>query len=64
MLGKYNVLVKFGDSIPSEAQAMALMALEKNLRILTKLDVRVFKELKQDDSKLRRLMTVEQRNKL
>ena len=64
MLGKYNVLVRFGDQIPSEAQAEALMALEKHLRQLTKLDCRVFKDKMSDDSKLRVRMTPEERNKL
>ena len=40
------------------------MLLEQTLRTLTKLDVRVVKDLKGDDSKLRRLMTIQQRDKL
>lgn len=64
MLGKYNVLVKFGDSVQSEAQAKALMDFEKQLRQLTGQDVRVFKDKMGDDSKLRIRMTVEERNRL
>ena len=64
MLGKYNVLVRFGDQIPSEAQAEALMAFEKNLRQLTKMDCRVFKDKMGDDSKLRVRMTERERDRL
>lgn len=59
-----EVLVTFPASIPTEAQGPALMLLELALRTLTKLDVRVVKDLKGDDSKLRKLMTIEQREKL
>jgi len=64
MLSKYNVLVKFGNEVPSEAQAKALMALEKQLRQSTKMDIRVFKDKMGDDSKLRIRMNPEERNKL
>ena len=40
------------------------MWMEMMLRTLTKQDVRVVKDLKGDDSKLRRLMTIQQREKL
>lgn len=59
-----EVLVMFPPGIATEAQGPALMLLELTLRTLTKMDVRVVKDLKGDDSKLRRLMTLEQRNKL
>lgn len=59
-----EVLVTFPQEVPTDAQGPALMLLELTLRTLTKLDVRVVKDLKGDDSKLRRLMTLEQREKL
>lgn len=59
-----HVIVKFGDQVPSEAQGPALLAFEKALRQSTKLDVRVFKERMGDDSKLRIMMTKEQRDNL
>lgn len=59
-----EVLVTFPAEIATEAQGPALMLMELTLRTLTRLDVRVVKDLKGDDSKLRRLMTLEQRNKL
>ena len=40
------------------------MLLELTLRTLTKLDVRVVKDLQGDDSKLRKLMTIKQRQSL
>ena len=64
MLGKFNVLVQFGSEIPSEAQAQALMNLEKNLRSITGLDIRVFKDKMGDDSKLRIRMTPDERSRL
>jgi hypothetical protein len=59
-----NVLVRFGDQIPSEAQGPALMAFEKSLRQSTGLDCRVFKDRMGDDSKLRIMMTPAQREAL
>ncbi len=59
-----EVVVKFPNEIGAEFQGAALMHLEKFLRTLTNLDVRVVKDLMGDDSKLRRFMTIEQRNKL
>lgn len=58
------MVVKFGDGIPLDDQGVALLALERHLRSLTKKDVRVFKDLKGDDSKLRVKMTFAQREKL
>ena len=60
----YNVIVKFPEGIPLPAQGPVLLAFEKHLRALTGLDCRVVKDLKGDDSKLRVMMSVEQRNKL
>ena len=59
-----QVVVRFPDTIPSAVQGPALLELEKTLRTLTKLDVRVVKDLMGDDSKLRRSMTLVQREKL
>lgn len=59
-----QVVVRFPDAIPVEAQGPALLWFEHTLRLLTKLDVRAVKDLKGDDSKLRRLMTITQREKL
>lgn len=60
-----HVLVKFGKDVPGDVQAKALFAFEKNLRALAPgLWIEVFKEIKGDDSKLRALMTPEQRKSL
>ena len=59
-----QVKVTFPQEIPADVQGPALMVMELLLRTLTKLDVRVVKELQGDDSKLRRLMTVKQREGL
>ena len=65
MIEPLHVVVKFGKDIPADAQGPALLAFEKNLRALTGgLWVEVFKERKGDDSKLRNLMTPEERAKL
>lgn len=60
----FKVVVQFDKGIPLEAQGEVLLALEKNLRKVTGLDCRVYKDLMGDDSKLRRFMTIEQRAKL
>ena len=59
-----NVTVKFPAAVPLAAQGPALLAFEKHLRALTGLDVRVLKDLKGDDSKLRVMMSPAQREKL
>ena len=59
-----QVVVKFPDAVSKEIQGPVLLWLELTLRTLTKLDVRVTKDLMGDDSKLRRLMTIQQREKL
>lgn len=58
-----NVVVKFAEGVPSEAQGPALLEMEKNLR-KTGLDIRVFKERMGDDSKLRIMMTKQERDRL
>lgn len=66
MADDLHVVVKFGAGIPAAIQGPALLALERHLRALSgnKLWIEVFKEAKGDDSKLRALMTPEQRAKL
>lgn len=58
-----EVLVKFGTGVPSSAQAKVMFDLEVSLQKMGH-DVRVFKETMGDDSKLRIMMTPEERNKL
>ena len=59
-----QVVVKFPAEIPADTQGPALLLFELMLRTLTKQDVRVVKDLMGDDSKLRRLMTIKQRESL
>lgn len=61
-----HVIVKFGKDIPYDVQARGLFAFERILRDLSdpRLWIEVFKETKGDDSKLRVLMTPEQRKSL
>ncbi len=63
-LESHHVLIQFGDGIGPDAQGRAMLALERFLRTLTDEDIRVFKSSMDDDSKLRRAMTAEQRAKL
>lgn len=59
-----QVVVKFPAEIPLDIQGPFLLAMEKTLRLSTRLDVRVVKDLMGDDSKLRVRMTLAQRDKL
>lgn len=60
-----HVIVKFGKRIPSDVQGIALLDFERNLRsLMGGAWVEVFKETKADDSRLRSMMTPEQRAKL
>ena len=61
-----HVVVQFGGDIPASVQGRALLAFEKMLRDMTghTLWIEVFKEAKGDDSKLRAMMTDEQRARL
>lgn len=59
-----EVVVRFDQCISLAIQGEFLLASEKSLRESTGLDVRVVKDLMQDDSKLRRMMTIEMRAKL
>ena len=64
MQADHHVTVKFGKDIPADARGVSLMAMEKQLRQITGTRVEVFQEARGDDSKLRALMTAEQRSKL
>ena len=57
-------IVRFEDGVPLDDQAKALFDMERQLRASTGLDVRVYKDLKGDDSKLRIMMSPEMRAKL
>ena len=59
-----EVVVTFPAEITTDVQGPALMLLELTLRTLTRADVRVVKNLQGDDSKLRKLMTIKQREAL
>jgi len=61
-----HVVVHFGSAIPADVQGSAMLAFEKDLRERAgkTLWIEVFKENKGDDSKLRMMMTPEQRAKL
>ena len=59
-----QVEVKFPAEVPLAAQGPALLHMEMDLRAITGLDVRVVKALMGDDSRLRVMMTVAQRDKL
>lgn len=64
-LPDHHVIVRFGRGIPGDAQGRAMLAMEKHLHELTaNVSVQVFKETMADDSKLRRMMTPEERAKL
>lgn len=60
----YQVRVALPDEIPHHLQGQALMAFERHLRVLTGMDVQVFKDKMKDDSKLRMAMTPEERNRI
>lgn len=58
-----DVLVKFGPGIPGDVQAKLMFDMEVALQ-KRGLDVRVLKETMGDDSKLRVLMTPEERDRI
>lgn len=49
---KYEILVQFGDGIPTEEQGPVLLAMEKALREKG-IPAEVFKGTREDDSRLR-----------
>jgi hypothetical protein len=51
-----TVTVTFDGDVPALAQSKAMMDFERHLRVLTGLDIRVFKDRMEDDSKLRRVV--------
>ena len=60
-----HVIVEFGSEIPGDVQGPALLNFERDLRKLCPGKwVEVFKQVKGDDSKLRNMMTKEERAKL
>jgi hypothetical protein len=59
-----HVVVRFGSEIPAEFHGAAMLQFERDLRARTGQRVEVFKDNKGDDSKLRMMMTAEQRAKL
>jgi len=64
-----HVKVDFGSAIPHEIQGAALLQFERHLRQLSaqfgeRLWIEVFKDAKGDDSKLRVMMTKEERSNL
>jgi hypothetical protein len=63
-LPAHHVEVRFGKGICNTDQGIALLAFERLLRQVTKAPVEVFKESMADDSKLRMMMTAEERAKL
>lgn len=62
-IDRYTVLVQFGAGIDSNSQASAMFAMEKMLRDFG-IPAEVYKHTMQDDSKLRRSMTTEERAQL
>lgn len=65
-LASLHVVVRFGSDIPGDVQARSLLEFERILRKNSegKLHIEVFKEIMGDDSRLRTMMTKEQRDKL
>ena len=60
-----HVVVRFGSGISGDVQARSLLEFERILRKNSEGQwIEVFKEIMGDDSKLRNLMTPEQRAKL
>lgn len=51
-----RVLVHFDAGVPDDIQAKALFDFELSLRSASRMDIRVFKDRMQDDSKLRVIM--------
>jgi hypothetical protein len=62
-LGMYHVIVRFGHGFLPSVQGEVMLDLEKMLRKRS-LPAEVFKDTMGDDSKLRSVMTPQQRGKL
>ena len=63
-LPSLHAQIRFGSEIPVDARNQAMLDFERTLRRLTGKRIEVFQERRGDDSKLRAVMTTEQRNKL
>lgn len=63
-LPEHHVLVRFGSGVPYDVQCDEMMELEKRLRKITNKRIEVFANARGDDSRLRAMMTTEQRAKL
>lgn len=59
-----HALVRFGADVPVQARNEAMLDFERTLRHLSGLRIEVFQEKRGDDSRLRALMTEQQRAKL
>lgn len=62
-LPSHHVLVRFGAGVPADAQGRVMLQMEKSLREMG-VPAEVYKATQEDDSKLRRSMTEEQRARL
>ena len=62
-MNEFHVIVQFGAGIPADEQGRVLLQMEKTLRERG-MPAEVYKPTRPDDSKLRSLMTVEERAKL
>lgn len=63
-LPDHHVVVRFGAGVALDHQGIAMLAMEKHLREIGAGPCEVFKDTQEDDSRLRRAMTDEQRAKL
>lgn len=63
-LPDHHVIVRFGKAISGDAQGRAMLAMERHLREIGAGPCEVFKDPLGDDSKLRRAMTQQQRDRL
>ena len=63
MSAPIKVTVHFGGDVPDDIQAKALFDFEVNLRKISGLDVRVYKDRMADDSKLRVVMDLRRSKK-
>jgi hypothetical protein len=58
-----RVVVRFEEGVPDDVQAKAMFDFEVGLRVMSGLDVRVFKERMADDSALRVVMDMRRAGK-
>ena len=66
MAGNFNMIkamVQFDDGVPDDIQAKCLFDFERDLRMRSGLDIRVYKERMRDDSKLRVVMDARRKEK-